>query len=222
MHRGAWSYRRTASRPASDGFVFGASRPPRLTEVSERREHSGRDDPVESLSRPTSERRSRRLTPVVVIRLPSPRIPTRILALVRASPPDRPCPRGLWPLGRAARALCAIRVVEGVAALCVTASPRAATVPRAPVGSRRGATPTSVIVSFSRRVPRARPAPFTSERRKRPRHSGEPTYRFRLRSPRCLSASRPWRVFHSRLFRARPFWRRSTTRRSPTWRCSTS
>jgi len=97
VHRSARSYRRTASRPASDGFVFGMSRPPRLTEVSERREHSGRDDPVESLSRPTSERRSRRLTPVVVIRLPSPRVPTRILALVRASPPDRPCPRGFWP-----------------------------------------------------------------------------------------------------------------------------
>lgn len=76
-------------------------------------------------------------------------------------------------------------VVEGVAALSVTASPRAATVPRVPVGARRGATPTSVIVSFSRRVPRARPAPFMSERRKRPRQSGEPTYRFRLHSPRC-------------------------------------
>lgn len=124
------------------------------------RRSRGTMSPVETVSRPTSERRSRRLTPVVVIRLPSPRVPTRLLALARASPPDRPCPRGFGPVDELPVRFARPEVVEGVAALSVSASPRAATVPRSPVGSRRGATPTSVIVSFPRRVPRARPAPL--------------------------------------------------------------
>lgn len=57
-----------------------------------------------------------------------------------------------------------------------------------PRKARRGATLTPVIVSFPRRVTRARSPPSVTEGRKRPRHSGEQTFRIRLHSSRDL----PW------------------------------
>jgi len=113
VHRGARSYRRTASRPASDGFVFGASRPPRLAEASERREHSGLDNPVAPLPWTTVSTCLRTTFPSSDARCRDPAAKpsgTHPNLGPRSCFPARPTlPSRFWPRKRAARALCAIR-----------------------------------------------------------------------------------------------------------------